>query len=645
MAIQVYCNCGNPLFVPAELGGRKIKCQNCGDTLKVPKPESLEVDPEEDEKIKQSGRYEVIGGAPKPRTKTTDESGAPQNGGVQLSCPACGAKVEAEEIACLSCGAMLSGGSSRGSGVLGVVPRPVLFLVVAVLGFGGIGLAIYKAWMASRPSSWTRDGVAAMTAKDYSEALEHFEQALVYDPNYPDAIIGAAFCGVKLRRTNVIQKYAQRGVELCQDRKTRAVIRLGLADVHLSRDKWRDAYNQANDAKIDDATIEGVGPIQGLASLQLHEGAKGDEAAFEHFTQALAEGEQKDWRVYYHMGRILHQRKEHAEARKHTEKALELEQGNARVWELAAALRDQAGEKPKAREAIAKVVELEPENGTARARYSGYLLGMGDPDGARREAEKAKELAPQSPEAALALGRAMFALEKFTAAKEELERAVKGNAGWEAELLLGQAYYKLKDTKNGSSWTTRGLERRREDATLWQQAGMIALEAGDTDSAIKFLTQATKLGGKSYEAKLGLARALATGKDTKEARKRNDRQIQDVLTGAVDQEPARAEAWAELGIHHLELGRLKDALTAVDGGLVHSPSDKELLYRRGTMALIDKAWDPAIKSLEKLQKIDPSYRDLQFLMDDRREESPYQMRFFLQGDGLGTSGYFRNQPE
>lgn len=636
MAIQVYCNCGNPLFVPAELGGRKIKCQNCGDTLKVPKPDKVEPDPDEDEKIKQSGRYEVLGGDGKPRARTRDDAGG--GGPVQLSCPACGAKVEPEEIACLQCGALLSGDASRGRGVLGVVPRPVLFLVVAVLGFGGVGLAIYKAWMASRPSSWTREGTAAMTAKDFALALESFEQALAYDPDYPDAIVGAAYCGVKLRRVNAIQRYAQRGVELCQDRKTRAVIRLGLADVHLSREKWRDAWNQANDAKHDDETIDGVGLIQGLASLELYEGAKGDEEAFKHFTEALAEGEQKDWRIYYHMARILHARKQHAEARPHAEKALELEPANARVWELAAALRDQGGDKAGARAATAKVVELEPENAPARARHSGYLLAMGDPESALREAQRAKELAPEASDAALALGRSLFALEKWTSAREELERAVKANAGWEAELLLGQTYYKLKDLRKGSEWTGRGLDKRKEDAALWQRAGAIALEAGDTDGAARVLAQAIKIDGKSYDARLGLARALAFGKD---ARKRNDRQIREVLEGAKELDASRTGAWVELAALHLELGRLVEALKAIDGGLVHAPSDKELLYMRGQAALMDKAWQPAIEAFEQVRRLDPAYRDLQTILDAQRDESPYAMKVWMGGDGLGVSGYFR----
>lgn len=626
MAIQVYCHCGNPLFVPAELAGRKIKCNTCGQTLRVPQPESDAPDPEEAEKLQQSGRYEVVGGVPASARTKLEAAGKDAGGGgsVQLSCPACGGKVEIEDAACLSCGAELGGGArpGQGSGLLGSVPRPVLFAVVIVVGFGGLGLLVWRLWLGSRPSSYTAEGVAAMSDRDWARAREAFEQALEYDPNYTEAILNMGIVAAETHNAALINKWVPRALDQCKDKRTRAKLRLAYAEDLLAREKFRDAYNAANDASHEDDSLAGVAAIKGLAALQIYEGAKADEEAYAFLKQAVGEGEQHDWHTYYHLARIQTAKGEREDALVNAQKALELEEGSPELWWLLAGLREEAGQSGPARTALRKVVELQPENAAAYTRLSRLYLQAGDADEARRAAQKAKELAPDAVDAALALGRACVALEQWPPAKEELERAVKGNAGWEAEYLLGETLYRgFKDQKNGSQMLVRALEKRREDGAIHVRAGRVALEGGDAATAVQILQRGIKIDGRDYEMRLLLARALSTPDDQ---RRRNDRQIVESLELAREIAANRPQAWQELAAQHLALGRTKEALETIDAGLAACPGNVELLYEKGRICVAagDK-WNEAIQALEELQKVKGTFQDSERLLREAYEQKLY----------------------
>ena len=625
MAIQVYCHCGNPLFVPAELAGRKIKCNTCGQTLKVPQAESEAPDPDEQEKLQQSGRYEVVGGVPASARTKLQSAGKQAGAGasVQLSCPACGGKVEIEDAACLSCGAELGGGArpGQGSGLLGSVPRPVLFLVVVVVGFGGLGLLGWRLWLGSRPASYTAEGLAAMSDKDWARAREMFELALEYDPGHTEAVLNLGVIAAETHNGALINKWVPRALDLCKDKRQRARLRLAHAEDLLGREKYREAYNAANEAGHDDPTIHGVAAIKGISALFIYDGAKADEEAHAFLKEAVGEGEQRDWRIYYHLGRIQVERKELEEGRKNAEQALELFEESPELWWLLARLREDAGETGPAKTALKKVVELQPENAAAYIRLSRlYLLG-GDADAARSAALKAKELDPESAAAALAVGRACVSLEQWPQAKEELERAVKGNAGWEAEYLLGETYYRgLKDPRSGAQAINRGLDRQR-DPHLYQKAGRIALEAGDTTTAVTILQRGLALEGRNYEMRLYLAQALGS---TPDLRKRNDRQILECLEAAKELTANRPEAWQELAVQHLELGRTKEALEVIDAGLQACPGNVDLLYEKGRICVAagDKYLD-AIDALEALQKLKGTYKDSARLLHEAYEQKMY----------------------
>ena len=626
MAIQVYCNCGNPLFVPPELGGRKIKCQSCGSTLKVPKPESDAPDPEEAEKLQQSGGYEVLDAQGKPSGRTSKQIAEGKPVSVQLSCPACGARVEMEDTTCTSCGASLGGGGATrpdgGRGLLGSVPRPVLFLILAVVGLGGVGLAIYRAWLASRPSTYTAEGIAALSDKDYPLAKERFLLALEYDPAFSEAILGMARVGEATKDSRILGMFAARGIELCKEKAVKAKLRLALARDLLEREKWRDAYNVANDASHEDDTIKGVSSIKGLAALKIYEDqpAKADEESFVHLKEAVAEGEQKEWQIYFHLARIMHKKKEEG-AREHAEKAVEMHQGDAEAWLLVAVLREEAGEKGGARAALTKVVELQPENAPAHVRLSKMHWEAGNPDEALREAMLAKQQAPDMPEAALAVGRALVTLDRLKDAKVELEKAAKAGAGWEAEFLLGRTYYAQKDWKNGATWFQRGLDKRRDDAALHLQAGELALAAGDSQNAQAILTRCLNIDGKNYPARLRLAQSYGT---TVDLRRRSDRAIVEALEVAKEQDATRPEAWIELVVQHLELGRIKEALQLSKAGLQACPNNVELMYQKARACVEAKLWTEAIATLDALKTMGQgSYKDF-----DRLERRALEGRIY-----------------
>ena len=592
MAIQVYCNCGNPLIVPTDLAGRKVKCKVCQTVLKIPDatPGAAPED-NEAEKLSQSGEYEVVG-----------------EDAIQLSCPSCGALAAPEDTACLSCGADLGGGGRRGGGVKlslpslggGKLPKPAMGAVAGLVVVGVLGFGAYQLYQLSRPGSLASDGFAALARGDHRAARQAFQEALTYDAQHDEAQIGMAEVAVAEQKDGDIRRFVPNAVKAIPDARRRAPLRLALAWVFLADERFRDAYNEAIEAQDDDPTLSGVDDVRGLAMVGLEEA----DDAYDVLKAASRQGS-KDYRVHFALAQLQREREEWSAAQTSAERAAELRDDDPEIWWLLAELLEQNRRNDAAKRALKTLIELQPENAAAHSRLSGLHLADNQYDEALAASKQAQALDPNDLETAISVGRILLAQEKYAEAQTELTRAMNIGESWRCEFLLAEALLYGGDTNNAARRFQAALDKRPEDMVLHMKAARLALEHGMHDKAQAWSKLVVGNEGENFDAHLLYARALAA-----QDRTRNSTKIIQHLETAMSLAPENGMAPLELGQHFMELVKPEEALLAFDKGLEASPSDKELLYWKGRACIRTKSWDAAVETLERLKRLSPSYKDV-----------------------------------
>lgn len=624
MAIQVYCQCGNAMSVRPELGGKKVKCKTCGVVLRIPEvpldesaeapPPPLKPDPAKPPS--KPPAKAAAAPAPAPDAAGTDPSEyeVVKEGELQISCPACGAHCAPGDAACLACGAELGGGGA--AGVLSKVPRPVLFAVIGLVGFGLLGFVGHTLWTSSRPASYTRDGMTRISSKDWKGARAAFEAALTFDKAYEPAALGLAEVGMGDGDPQLIERYGERAIKAATDTHQRAKLRLAFARVKLEGGDYKTARNQAVDAKDEDPDVAGA--ARGIIGISALLAGQEDEALAELRFAASQRSEEP--RVYRELTTLLTKRGELVEARTNAEQSVKLEPENPEQWLKVAELRQATQDQPGAKQALEKVIELKSDSALGHSRLSAILLAEGSLELAQKSAEKACELAPEDLEARLAMGRVLLALDRPKAAQDELEKATKLGSSWEVEFLLGQSMLQTNDVASGCRRIQAALDKRQDDLPLHLQAARLAIAANAGPAAVGFLQRMLKSHDDDYDLHLLLSQALAAQADQ---RARNDAQIQEHLKRCMDLSPDRREAPAILGAYLLEKLDSEAAIEVLKRGLQRNPQDKELLFLKGRACIRAKKWDEAIDALQSLEALDRAYPDLDQWLRRAREGKFY----------------------
>lgn len=110
--------------------------------------------------------------------------------------------------------------------------------------------------------------------------------------------------------------------------------------------------------------------------------------------------------------------------------------------------RAQMGEFAAAFTFFDQAVAFAPQDTNLVLDYSATSLSADKLPKAKELAEKAVVLAPREPRAHLLLGRILFHLADYPAAKIQLEAALAGNPDFQTGYLLGRTYLLLKDEKS-----------------------------------------------------------------------------------------------------------------------------------------------------------------------------------------------------
>lgn len=606
MAIQVFCQCGASLSVPPALAGKKVKCKGCGTVLKIPAvpgeapaqpaappaqpdapPAAPAVDPMARPAVEefQVPEYEEVkAGEEKP-----------------IACPACGALARPGDDACLACGTELEVGGS--AGLVGKVPKPVLFGVVALVMFTVLGLVGRTLWRGSRPAARTSEGLALSAKGDHDGARRAFEEALEFDPEYQEATIALAQLGVDRGNDGLVERYAPKAIERIQDPTQRARLRLALARSKLAAEDHETARNQAVDAKDEDKALEHQARgILGLAALMA---GKKDEALAQ---LKAAAPHVNDPSVHLELARLLQEKGQLVPARTAAEQSVKAKADDPAAWLLVAELRERTGDARGARDALLEVVKHQESNSAAHARLSRLYLADGKADLAEKAAARAVELQPDDRDANLALGRVQAATGRPEAAKTSLEKALRegGSGGapwelaWEAEFLLGKALFDAGSGTEGVTRVQAALDKRKDDLPLHLEAARMAIAAGDGAAAATFLQAAMRSFESSYDVHLLMARALALQENGAVV---NEAGIRAELERCIKLDRDRPEASLALGVLLHDKLELEPAIEVLSVALRANPTHKELLYWKARACSRAKRWDEAIQALEALQKL------------------------------------------
>lgn len=634
MAIQVFCQCGASLSVPPAHAGKKVKCKGCGTVLKIPAMPGGDAPAADKPAPDKPAPDKPTPDKPKPPEKPqVEEFVVPEYEEVKANerprtCPACGANAAPGDSACLACGAELG---EQGEGLLGRVPRPVLFGVVALIAFGALFGVGNSLWKASRPASLVREGRQLATSGDKAGAQRSFEEALKFDPAFIEAQAALADLGVQSKDDHLIERYCQAAIKAEKDPKSRARLRLAFASKRLrdSPPDHKTARNEAVDAKDDDPSLEAA--ARGIIGLAANlAGSK--EEALQELTYAAAQ-RTEDPRIHRELaGLLAAEQGKAADARAAAEQSVKLDDKDAPTWMLLASLRERTNDPAAAKQALNKVIELEETNAVAHARLSRLLLDENKLDESEKEAKRAVELTPEDKDVRLSMGRVLVAQRKPKAAQEELEKALKlagsgWDRAWEAELLLGRSLYTGGEKAAGERSILEALKKRPQDVELALDVARLAIENKDGVTAVKFLDKARANFDASYDVHLLYARAHLT-QDA--GATKHEKIIKEQFRRCLDLDKARPEAPLELGTYLLERLELEQSIEVLGQGLAANPRHKELLYWRGRACFRAKNWNEAIKALDALKTIDPSFQDAAEWLKRAMDE-----QFYSKGSGGG----------
>ena len=223
------------------------------------------------------------------------------------------------------------------------------------------------------------------------------------------------------------------------------------------------------------------------------------------------------------------------------DKALELDPSYGEAYLARAALRLEAGETVEARADLADAARLLPGSFQVYLLQSQASLLARDASAALEQARRAIELAPQAPQARFALAQAALAAlhpaEALSAAQAGARLAPQDANGLS---LLGQAFFASGQYTQALQAAGQALEIQSNLPQAHLVRGLSRLELGDETGVLQDLRYASQRLPASFDASLGLGRALLASGQLADARQQVS-QSQELA--ASDAELAQVYYW------------------------------------------------------------------------------------------------------
>ncbi|MDF1662965.1 MAG: tetratricopeptide repeat protein, partial [Planctomycetota bacterium] len=510
MALEVRCDCGNVYSLDANMAGRKVRCGNCGQVVRVPETsaptEELELQmapehevvppppiddmllPPEDDMMAAPAPMEIPASmlsmeedaaspVPPPIPEVEEEEEEEEVRAPR--CPVCGSDASPEDTVCLACGADIGNSGGAGGALNKLLDK---FPMKARIGIGvGLGILLlfwagYAFWKSRQDSNYVAAAQTKMDLEDFKGALVDFKTALEWNPKNVNAIKGAIDCTLKANPKASISTYtrnlAQASRDEDVDKEKIGEICLSLARYYSRQIKSsQDSAPRGNATKYLDMAKRNAGDMKGLTELRGHISFRAQDwiQAKTYYEDSDKAGTE-DPLVFLNLARILLKDKMVDEAKAYIEKAKTANPAEANV-ELAR-IKEKEKDFETALGHWKAAVDAKSDLQPARVGYGRALLRASKYKEALKQVNAAKELLSDlddnSKKATYALrANTLFRLNKFIDALNQAEELLildpKSNEGQfvKGAILLKQGL-KAKDTnkqKQGKSLLDKAVRR------------------------------------------------------------------------------------------------------------------------------------------------------------------------------------------
>lgn len=260
-----------------------------------------------------------------------------------------------------------------------------------------------------------------------------------------------------------------------------------------------------------------------------------------------------------------------------------------------------------AEEAMRKAVALLPEAAEAWTGLGAVLMRLGHFQEAESAFDKALQLAPRSADNLTNRAGARLELKRLQPALDDARQAIKldpqSAQGWRIAALTHLALGKPREAGMAFQKLDGLVSMNPDELVSWAEA-MIGM--GSVDEALKILSKAEAMDPKLLRMCLTMARAQGAKGDIAAALGYEIR--------ALEIDPVNVHAWSGKGYALMKLGRLPEAVDALETAVRLDPGLSNGWINLGEVQLRSRNLGRAIQSLEKALTLAPAASDARFFL-------------------------------
>lgn len=459
-----------------------------------------------------------------------------------------------------------------------------------------------RAWIAAQPDSAPAEaalGLALTMLQRAAEAEPHLRHAVALDPHYYKGWLRLAMA-----------QYA-RGEHAAAEASLRRADEIYPANSETASRRaewlWQQGQPEAARAQALEAVRRGPGwglPWRLLGQIEDRLGHH--DAAARAFAAAMRLGDADE----ASRGRLaeLYVRSGKVEEASRLSRQMDVTRGEQARTQLALGQGElNRGRLAPAEEAMRKAVALAPESADAWSALGVVLMRLGRLQEAEPAFEKAATLAPWHADTLANRAGIRMELNKLPEAIEDARRAVQLDPlaphGWR---MLGLGYLKAGRPRESAVAYERldGLVTLSPDEMLSWADALINLR--DVDKALTLLRRAEATGMKQARLYEIYAKAVGAGGDMAGALAYEQK--------ALEIDPVNVVAWSGKGYALMRMGRLPEAVEALETAVRLDPNQSNAWINMGEAQLRSRNLGRAIQSLEKALTLSPAALDARYYL-------------------------------
>ena len=392
------------------------------------------------------------------------------------------------------------------------------------------------------PAPHTNLGNLFASRGQFLEAIKQFQAALALNPRDATSLSNLGSVQMSLKQYRFARNSFEAAARIAPD-DARTLFGLFQAQLKLAlvKESEETANRLLNEPAIDEQTIQIVGALQGES---------GDYASAVRSFEKGARLFPDSAGMHFNLGLALEKSGDAARASE-VLVALRTKQDSAELEDVLGEVSEQNGAFLEAVRSYQKAAEMEPKNEGYRFDYTCELLAHLNFEAARQVAERAVHDFPESVRMSVALGLALFGLERVAEAQQLFVRTAQRFPDAELPLVYISLCAEASDVEapEGEALLAAFYRKHPNGFMAPYLLGRAALNRHDAARATNLLEASVKLKSDYAPAHFELGRALV------ELGRAN--QAVDQYRAALKLEPKKAETWYRLTLAYRKLGELK----------------------------------------------------------------------------------------